>query len=140
MPGPPLEQLAKSYVGLDDTGRLADSDLRRRITEHLMEARAFQLTVRRAQDESKAGNGPSAATSIMKYAGAKIAQDRNELMIEALGQQGIGWEGEGFTPAEIEAFRIMLRSKANSIEGGTSEINLNVVAKRVLGLPDPLKP
>jgi alkylation response protein AidB-like acyl-CoA dehydrogenase len=132
-----VEQAAKDYVGLDETGRLADSDLRRRVTEHLMETRAFQMTVRRAADEARAGNGPSAATSIMKYAGAKIAQDRNELIIESLGVDGLGWEGEGFKPPELAAVRTWLRSKGNSIEGGTSEINLNVVSKRVLGLPDP---
>ncbi|MDP3745594.1 MAG: acyl-CoA dehydrogenase family protein [Phenylobacterium sp.] len=128
---------AKDYVGVDEAGRLADPDLRRRVTEHLMEVRAFQLTVRRAADESKAGNGPSAATSIMKYAGAKVAMDRNELIVEALGSSGLGWEGEGFDGPELAAVRTWLRSKGNSIEGGTSEINLNVVAKRVLGLPDP---
>ena len=132
-----VKSAAKDYVGLDETGRLADSDLRRRITEHLMEAQSFQLTVRRAGDEAKAGNGPSAATSIMKYMGAKIAMDRNELIIEAIGTNGTGWEGEGFEGPELAAVRTWLRSKGNSIEGGTSEINLNVVSKRVLGLPDP---
>jgi alkylation response protein AidB-like acyl-CoA dehydrogenase len=132
-----VEGAAKKYVGLDETGRLADSDFRRRLTEHLMENKAFQLTVRRAADEAKAGNGPSAATSIMKYAGAKIAQDRNELIVEALGSAGLGWEGEGFEGPELAAVRTWLRSKGNSIEGGTSEINLNVVSKRVLALPDP---
>ena len=73
----------------------------------------------------------------MKYAGAKIAQDRNELVLEGLGHQGLGWSGEGFAEGELAAVRSMLRSKANSIEGGSSEINLNVVSKRVLGLPDP---
>jgi alkylation response protein AidB-like acyl-CoA dehydrogenase len=132
-----VEGAAKDYVGLDETGALADADLRRRVTEHLMEVRAFQMTVRRAADEARAGNGPSAATSIMKYAGAKIAQDRNELIVEALGLDGLGWEGEGFKGPELAAVRTWLRSKGNSIEGGTSEINLNVVSKRVLGLPDP---
>ncbi|MFC3076568.1 acyl-CoA dehydrogenase family protein [Phenylobacterium terrae] len=134
-----VQEVAKEYVGLDETGRLADSDLRRRITDHLIEAKSFQLTVRRAADEAKANQGPSAATSIMKYAGAKIAQDRNELMVEAMGGQGLGWEGEGFERDELATTRAWLRSKGNSIEGGTSEINLNVVAKRVLGLPDPGK-
>ena len=128
---------AKDYVGVDEAGRLADPDLRRRVTEHLMETKAFQLTVRRAADEAKAGNGPSAATSIMKYAGAKVAMDRNELIVEGLGSNGLGWEGGGFDGPELAAVRTWLRSKGNSIEGGTSEINLNVVAKRVLALPDP---
>jgi alkylation response protein AidB-like acyl-CoA dehydrogenase len=73
----------------------------------------------------------------MKYAGAKIAQDRAELAVEAMGGDGLGWEGEDFAPGDLALTRAWLRSKANSIEGGTSEINLNVVAKRVLGLPDP---
>ena len=101
------------------------------------DARSFQLTVRRAADEAKSNQGPSAATSIMKYAGAKIAQDRNELVVEAMGHQGLGWEGEGFDANELATVRGWLRSKGNSIEGGTSEININVVSKRVLGLPDP---
>ncbi|MFC3071076.1 acyl-CoA dehydrogenase family protein [Phenylobacterium soli] len=134
---PTIPEAAKAYVGVDETGRIADADLRRRITEHLMDNRAFQLTMRRAADEAKGSGGPSNAAAIMKYAGAKVAQERNELMLEAMGNQGLGWEGEGFTEQELAAVRTMLRSKANSIEGGTSEINLNIVSKRVLGLPDP---
>ncbi|HWA62162.1 MAG TPA: acyl-CoA dehydrogenase family protein [Caulobacteraceae bacterium] len=133
----PVEAFAKTYIGLDETGRLADLDYRRRLIEHKMENQAFQLTVRRAADEAKSNQGPSAATSIMKYAGAKIAQDRTELVVEALGAQGLGWDGDGYGKDELAAVRAWLRAKANSIEGGTSEINLNVVAKRVLGLPDP---
>jgi alkylation response protein AidB-like acyl-CoA dehydrogenase len=56
--------------------------------------------------------------------------------VEILGYQGLGWEGEGFAPAELARTRTWLRSRANSIEGGTSEIQLNIIAKRVLGLPD----
>jgi alkylation response protein AidB-like acyl-CoA dehydrogenase len=130
-----LEDVAKSYVGTDG-GKIADGDLRARIAAHRMEARAFTLTVRRLQEEAKAQKGPSPATSIIKYAAAKLNQDRCELLVEAMGQQALGWEGEGFKPEEIAAMRSMLRSKGNSIEGGTSEVNLNVVAKRVLGLLD----
>jgi alkylation response protein AidB-like acyl-CoA dehydrogenase len=54
-----------------------------------------------------------------------------------MGAEGLGWEGEDFALTDLALTRAWLRSKANSIEGGTSEINLNVVAKRVLGLPDP---
>ena len=131
-----LSELAKSYVGTDG-GLLADADLRARITANKMDFRAFYLTLSRVGAESAAGNGPSAATSIIKYAAATLAQQRSELMVEALGGQGLGWEGEGFTPAELLATHGWLRSKGNSIEGGTSEVNLNVVSKRVLGLPDP---
>ena len=101
-----------------------------------MEARAFQMTIRRSEEEAKSGKGPSAAASVFKYAMAKINQERTELLVETLGTQGLGWEGEGYDPREIQAVRTMLRAKGNSIEGGTSEVNLNVVSKRVLGLLD----
>jgi alkylation response protein AidB-like acyl-CoA dehydrogenase len=130
-----LEDIARHYVGEND-GRLADADLRARIAAHRMEAKAFALTVRRVEEEAKAGKGIGPAVSIIKYAAAKLNQERCELMVEAMGSQGLGWEGDGFTPAEVAATRGWLRSKGNSIEGGTSEVNLNVVAKRVLGLLD----
>jgi len=130
-----LQDAAKEYVGVAD-GKVADGDLRARITAHKMEAQAFALTVRRIQEESKTAKGPSPATSIIKYAAAKLNQDRTELLVEALGSQGLGWGGEGYKPAEIMATRGWLRAKGNSIEGGTSEVNLNVVSKRVLGLLD----
>jgi alkylation response protein AidB-like acyl-CoA dehydrogenase len=132
-----LGQIAKTYVGVDETGALADSDLRTRITRNKMDFQAFYQTLARVAAEARASNGPSAATSIIKYAAATFAQERSELMVEAMGGQGLGWEGEGFAPAEIIATRGWLRSKGNSIEGGTSEVNINVVSKRVLGLPDP---
>ncbi|QUD87708.1 acyl-CoA dehydrogenase family protein [Phenylobacterium montanum] len=131
-----LGKIALKYHGADESGRLADSDLRTRITKNRMEMQAFLQTVRRVEAESRASKGPSAATSIIKYAAATMAQERSELMVEALGFQGLGWEGEGYSPEEIVAIRGWLRSKGNSIEGGTSEVNLNVVAKRVLGLLD----
>jgi len=132
-----LGQIAKRYLPLEADGALADADLRGRITRNKMDFQAFYLTIGRVAAESRANSGPSAATSIIKYAAATLAQERSELMVEAMGHQGLGWEGEGFAPGEVMATRGWLRSKGNSIEGGTSEVNVNVVAKRVLGLPDP---
>nr|MBA3812022.1 acyl-CoA dehydrogenase family protein [Caulobacteraceae bacterium] len=134
-----LGAIAKRHVGIDASGALADGDLRGRITRNKMDFQAFHLTLARVATEARASNGPNAATSIIKYAAATLAQERSELMVEALGARGLGWEGEGFTPGELAATRGWLRSKGNSIEGGTSEINVNVVAKRVLGLPDPVR-
>jgi alkylation response protein AidB-like acyl-CoA dehydrogenase len=133
--GMEIEEIAKAYVGEEDD-RIAEPDLRARIAAHRMEAKAFALTVRRLEEEVKAGKSVGPAVSIIKYAAAKLNQERCELIVEAMGHQGLGWEGEGFAPAETAATRAWLRSKGNSIEGGTSEINLNVVAKRVLGLLD----
>jgi len=125
-----LGQLSKTYAP-------GDADLRARVTKNKMDFQCLYLTIARSAAESRAGNGPSATTSIIKYAAASFAQERSELMVETLGHQGLGWEGEGYSPSELLAVRGWLRSKGNSIEGGTSEINVNVVSKRVLGLPDP---
>ncbi|MBI1199167.1 MAG: acyl-CoA dehydrogenase [Phenylobacterium sp.] len=130
-----LGEIAKRYAG--DADGLSDTDLRRRITENKMNFQALRQTIARSAAESRAGNGPSATTSIIKYAAAEFAKERSELMVEAMGHQGLGWDGAGYEGSEIMAVRGWLRTKANSIEGGTSEVNLNVVAKRVLGLPDP---
>jgi len=132
-----LGEIAKGYIGVDEGGVLDDADLRSRITKNKMDFQSFYLTIARVAAESRASNGPSAATSIIKYAAATLAQERSELMVESMGNHGLGWEGDDFTPGEIMATRGWLRSKGNSIEGGTSEVNVNVVAKRVLGLPDP---
>ena len=130
-----IEEVALAHVGADN-GKIADGDLRARITAHKMDAKAFSLTVRRVEAEAKSGKGLGPAASILKYAAATLNQHKHELMLEAMGSDGLGWDGEGFDRANIRETRAWLRSKGNSIEGGTSEINLNVVAKRVLGLMD----
>jgi len=132
-----LGEIASRRVGLGASGALTDADLRGRITTNRMDSQSFQLTLSRIGAETKASNGPNATTSVIKYAAAAFAQDRSELMVEAMGKQGLGWEGDGFSSPELAATRGWLRAKGNSIEGGASEVNLNVIAKRVLGLPDP---
>jgi alkylation response protein AidB-like acyl-CoA dehydrogenase len=57
-------------------------------------------------------------------------------MLSVTGTRGLGWGAEGFSDAELDITRGWLRSKGNSIEGGTSEVQLNIIAKRVLELPD----
>ena len=130
------EEYAKMHIGTDSEGRLIDGDLRGRITDHKMYSKAFNLTVQRQAEQAKAGQQVGHTASILKYGAAKMNQDRHELLVEALGTEGLGWEGEGFDPAAKKVTRQWLRSKGNSIEGGTSEINLNVISKRVLGLKD----
>ena len=113
-----------------------DADLRTRLIKHEMDKRAFMLTLRRSQLEAKSNQGPSAATSIFKNVGARITQDRAELAIEIMGMNGLGWEGEGFSEQELEQTRTWLWGKAVSIYGGSSEIQNNVIAKRILGMLD----
>jgi alkylation response protein AidB-like acyl-CoA dehydrogenase len=132
--------LAKTYVGIDDKGRIDDADLRSRIINHEMDAKAFQLTAFRMMAESRSNQGPSAATSIMKNAGTKVGQDRAELIVELMGVQGLGWEGDDFKPDELSSVRGWLGGKATTIFGGSQEIQSNIISKRILGLPDPLGP
>ncbi|MGE0741155.1 MAG: acyl-CoA dehydrogenase family protein [Hyphomonadaceae bacterium] len=127
--------VATENVGLAD-GKLIDADLRARISAHKMAERAYALTTQRAQEEAKAGQNVSHMASMFKVAGATLNIERCELMVEAAGSRAFGWAGEGFGPDELALTRGWLRSKGNSIEGGTTEVNLNVVAKRVLGLRD----
>ncbi len=128
-----LHELALQHVGKRESGELADGDLRMRIAKHMMYDKAFGLTIRRGREEAKAGSN-GALTSIAKYCAAKLNQEKTELTVEALGTEGLGWSGEGFDKKALNDTRAMLRAKGNSIEGGTSEVNLNVIAKRVLGL------
>jgi len=134
-----LIETARQFVGLRD-GVLANTDLRARIARHRMRDEAFRLAVQQARTGH--GRSSSAATSALassfKVAAASLNQERCELLLECLGHEGLGWEGEGFSTDALRATRHWLRSKGNSIEGGTTEINLNVIAKRVLGLPDPV--
>jgi alkylation response protein AidB-like acyl-CoA dehydrogenase len=134
-----LIETARQFVGLRE-GVLTNTDLRARIARHRMRDEAFRLAVQQARTGH--GRSSSAATSALassfKVAAASLNQERCELLLECLGHEGLGWEGEGFSTDALRATRHWLRSKGNSIEGGTTEINLNVIAKRVLGLPDPV--
>ena len=131
-----LVELAKHYVGVDDQGRIADPDLRTRITALEIEGRSFQQTAVRAMLESKGNSGPSAATSIMMNAGTQWMQARHEITLEIMGHQGLGWEGEDFTAEELGAVRGWLGGKAFTIYGGSQEVQSNIISKRILGLPD----
>ncbi len=133
--GAAIPELALRYGGVDDSGRIADAELRTRIVRHEMDRGVFDLTLKRIAASSGAG-GPSTASSILKNVGARITQDRAELAIEIMGMNGLGWAGDGFTDEELAQTRTWLRGKAVSIYGGSSEIQNNVIAKRILGMLD----
>jgi alkylation response protein AidB-like acyl-CoA dehydrogenase len=134
-PGNALLDLARRYVAGAD-GRITDPLMRDRITQVEMDQACLDLTLKRSQDSMKAGHKPGPETSIFKYYGTESNKRRRELMVSIAGPQGVGWEGPGFDARELAVTRDWLRSRGNSIEGGTSEIQLNIIAKRVLGLPD----
>jgi acyl-CoA dehydrogenase len=127
-----MEQFALETVGAKD-GVLADAVLRQKLARCQIREQAFTLTMQRVGDEMKAGADPGPASSLLKYYGSEINKERQELNLSIGGMHSLGWEGDAFEEGRVA--RSWLRSKANSIEGGTSEIQLNIIAKRVLGLP-----
>jgi alkylation response protein AidB-like acyl-CoA dehydrogenase len=134
--GASIPDLAKKYIGLDDKGRIADTDLRARVARHMMDSKAHALTMSRAINEARGNINPSATTSVMKNSGTWIGQERAELTLEIMGAQGLGWEGDAFSDDERQAVRTWLSGKATTIFGGSQEIQSNIVSKRILGLPD----
>ena len=131
--GRPLHRIATDAIGTDDKGRLQDPLLRADLVRHEIDAQAFALTMERVKDEAKAGQGTGAMSSLLKYVGTELNKNRQQLLMSVLGSDGLTWEGEG--EHDGGRARDWLRSRANSIEGGTSEVQLNIIAKRVLQLP-----
>src|SRR5581483_8331910 len=126
-PAVSISDIAKKYVGVDEQGRLADADLRSRLANHMINAKAHNLTLARALAEARGNLNPSATTSVMKNSGTWIGQERAELTLEIMGHQGLGWEGDEFTADERAAVRAWLGGKATTIFGGSQEIQSNIV-------------
>ncbi|NJC41171.1 acyl-CoA dehydrogenase [Brevundimonas alba] len=131
--GRPLGQVATGSLGLDDGGRLDEPMLRARIAELEVDAAAFRLAMERTGDLAKAGQAHPAIASMLKYYGSELNKRRHELLMAAGGSDALEWEGERSRGGATA--RDWLRTKANSIEGGTSEVQLNIIAKHLLQLP-----
>ena len=131
--GRPLGQVATGSIGLDEDGRLDEPMLRARIAELEVDAAAFRLAMERTGDQVKAGQAHPAIASMLKYYGSELNKRRHELLMAAGGSDALEWEGE--RSRDGKAARDWLRTKANSIEGGTSEVQLNIIAKHLLQLP-----
>jgi alkylation response protein AidB-like acyl-CoA dehydrogenase len=130
-----IPEQAKRYAG-ESENKIANAALRDRILRHQMNGQAFAVTLKRSAEEAKLSTGPSATSSMFKYYGTEQNKNRYEVMLDLMGTNSLAWEGDEFNASELSTTREWLRSKANSIEGGTSEVQLNIIAKRVLALPD----
>ncbi|MCZ6619912.1 MAG: acyl-CoA dehydrogenase family protein [Gammaproteobacteria bacterium] len=133
--GESLVELALRYSQTAG-GTIADSDLRREVAAINMDAKALGLTQRRATEENHSGGTPTFVTSLFKYYSTELATRRSEASIRLMGTQGVGWDGAEFSAREQATTRFWLFGKALTIAGGSSEVQLNIIAKRVLGLPD----
>ena len=129
----PLHEVAKKALGTHG-GRLADPMFRSAVAKWTMNAAAMQMTISRAIDEAKAGQSTGANSSFFKYYSTELNKERMEISLAMNGFAGLGWEGDAFQDGRTA--RYFCRTKGNSIEGGTSEIQLNIIAKRILGLPN----
>jgi acyl-CoA dehydrogenase len=116
-------------VTLGPVAKPADPLLRAEIAAFDVDALAFAAMSERFAAMWKAGEAHPASPSMMKYAGTELNKRRNELAMAAGGSDALEWESGRATA------RTWLRSKGNSIEGGTSEIQLNIIAKHILRLP-----
>lgn len=131
-----LPELAAQEIGVNAAGQIDDPVLRDKVAQCALDSLALRLTMSRSADEARAGRGSAHIASTLKLYGSELTNRRHELMISMRGADGIGWEGPGFTPAALRTTRQWLRAKGNSIEGGSNEIQRNVIAKRVLDLPE----
>jgi len=130
--GRAVGEMAAQELGVVD-GKLADGMLRADISRADLDGWAFMLTMERMKDEAKAGQGVGANSSMLKYYGTELNKRRFELMMDIGGSDALEWEGERTQDGKLASG--WLRTKANSIEGGTSEVQLNIIAKHVLQLP-----
>lgn len=127
-------QMAVEAIGTDAAGRLADPFLRADAAMAEVDALAFAMTMDRYKDEAaSSGRGIGDRSAILKYAGTELNKRNHELMMRAGGHEALEWEGARSGDGALP--RAWLRTKANSIEGGTSEVMLDIIAKRLLQLP-----
>ncbi len=128
-----IGQIAVEALGLDEQGRLVEPDLRSQIARFEIDEAAFGAWMEMVTALARRGEADPATASALKYYGSELNKRRWELIMASIGTPALEWEGtrskDGYLP------RSWLRTKGNSIEGGTSEVMLNVVAKRLLGLP-----
>jgi len=130
-----LVERARSTRGALESGRILDESARQDIARFGILNECMRMTGQRIYEAQEAGKAPGSESSIMKIAGTNLKQMRYELSMQIGGLDATGWDGDAFDADDINETREYLRSRANSIEGGSSEIQKNIIAKRVLGLP-----
>ena len=117
------------------SGKLSDPALRKWLTEFEMNSHAQRLTQRRAIEELSS-RAPGFTSSAVKLTNALNIQNGDELLVAAMGHQGLRWDAQTADQQELAVLQKWLYQKSLTIAGGTKEVQLNIIAKRVLGLPD----
>ncbi len=130
-----LVGVAREYLG-PTQGKITDHNVRDAIIRNEMNSRTFDLTVERTRAENEAGGVVTFATSMFKYYSTELTCEEDEIRLQIMGTAGLGWEGKPFSDFELAMGRKWLGNKALKIAGGTNEVQLNIIGKRVLALPD----
>jgi acyl-CoA dehydrogenase len=129
--GESLGQHAAQVMGVEQ-GRMNNPILRAEVAAWEIDGACFALTAERVTDEVKSGQGVGATSAMLKYFGTELNKRRFETLLKINGSDGMVWNGEASNGGWLP--RTWLRTKGNSIEGGTSEVQLNIIAKNILGL------
>jgi alkylation response protein AidB-like acyl-CoA dehydrogenase len=128
-------------TGAREAGTWDDPLVRQRLMSLWCEERVREWTNARVRDNARAGRPPGPESSIGKVRQGELNKLVQEAAVDLLGPAALAWVGDlGSTPAAYAeslpyALHGMLRSRANTIEGGTTEVNKNILGERVLGLP-----
>jgi acyl-CoA dehydrogenase len=130
-----LVDLARQCVGAEESGALGSSALRGRIARHLMREQAIERLAERIFLQGKAGQSDARLPLLMKYLGTSEIQTKDELVLELLGVEGLSMEDLSISESNRKMVKQWAFDKALTIAGGTSEIQLNIIAKRALGMP-----
>ena len=128
-----VHEVALKNLPINAQGLIDDGAIRSQISDFEMDEEIFNLTIQRITDESKTGNNSGALSSFFKFYGTELNIARHELLMVTGGSEALFW-GENEN-SEGDLARKFCRSKGNSIEGGTTEIQLNIISKLILGLP-----
>jgi alkylation response protein AidB-like acyl-CoA dehydrogenase len=132
-----LVSMAKEAVGERD-GRIADSSIREQVISLALDELALGLTIQRSVESRKATGAPGPEISMFKLYQSELGQRRDELMLALRGSDALAWSSgpaASFSDEDVMLTRGWLGAKATTIYGGSSEIQRNIIAKRVLKLP-----
>ena len=134
-PAMELLELAHYAVGGDENGRLKDAELRSDISQHLMREKALGQLGERIYWQGKAKQSDPRLPLLMKYLGTSEAQAKDELIMRALGEEGLSMDDPTVSQGQRKMVKQWAFNKSLTIAGGTSEVQLNIIAKRALGMP-----
>ena len=127
--------IAKEYLGVTD-GKLAEPLTRDEIVTYQMNSKSLQLTRKRVVEETQSGATPGPATSIFKVISSELEQKNYDLITKVRGSRGFGVDELEFSEQERAIVKQFFFTRAASIYSGSNEVQRNIIAKRVLGLPD----